>query len=124
MLLHQGPFDTPDESPAEEQQQIKPKSPQYHTREAVLIRSWSFMEWTENHKQYLRSVIMELALHSGAEYEVFLLVDVKDENVDLTDSAAVEAVKEKAVPPEFRDMVILFSEPMLSQWYPLIDEHK
>ncbi|OIW26475.1 hypothetical protein CONLIGDRAFT_716753 [Coniochaeta ligniaria NRRL 30616] len=85
-------------------------SPGYHSRTAIIVRSWNTMNWTPSHRQYLRSLIMELTLHSGGEYELFLLVDVK-------------RLKKESIPAEFHDIAVLFNEQVLGEWYPKIEEH-
>ena len=82
------------------------------------------MKWTEDHRQYLRALIMELSLHSGGEYEVFLLVHVKDDELPIfSDPATVEALR-NAIPEEFRNMALFFNTKMLEAWYPKIEEHR
>jgi hypothetical protein len=94
-------------------------------RSAVLVRIWHDMNWTENDKHYLRSLIMELSLGSGAEYEVFLMVHVKDPSLPIySDSSTVEKIKATFIPAEFRDIVILFNNKLLEAWYPNIEEHE
>ncbi|KAL4895304.1 hypothetical protein BDV59DRAFT_211635 [Aspergillus ambiguus] len=103
-----------------------PKSgPQYKARSAVLIRAWHTIQWTSNHLQYLRSLIMELSLHSGAEYEVFLLVDVKDDFLPIfSDASTVHQLKDVHIPPEFRNITVFFNNKLLDGWYPLLEEHR
>lgn len=97
---------------------------QYHARSAVLIRAWHDMVWTSNHREYLRALIMELALHSGAEYEVFLLVHVKDENLPIfSDGRTVDQLR-TSIPAEFRNMARFFNNKLLEAWYPKIEEHR
>lgn len=100
--------------------------PQPRPRSAIVLRAWHNMEWTDNLKQYIRSLIMELSLHTGAEFEVFILVHVKDDNypVHTNDESARQRVKEMFVPPEFRDLVVLFNDRILESWYPGIQEHR
>jgi hypothetical protein len=94
-------------------------------RSAVLVRIWHDMNWTENDKHYLRSLIMELSLGSGAEYEIFLMVHVKDPSLPIySDSSTVEKIKATFIPAEFRDIVILFNNKLLEAWYPNIEEHE
>ncbi|GAB1201896.1 hypothetical protein APSETT445_000491 [Aspergillus pseudonomiae] len=99
--------------------------PQFQSRSAVVLRTWHDMEWTENHKHYVRSLVMELSLHTGAEYEVFLLCHVKDPNVSLLvdDQDGMQRLKAKYIPPEFADMTILYNEETLKAWYPKVEEH-
>lgn len=96
----------------------------YSSRSAVIIRGFSDMKWSPNSIIYLRSLIMELSLHSGGEYEVFLLVHVTDNNIRLQTEDDIEALRQALIPPEFRRMTIFFNERMLHNWYRGIDEHK
>lgn len=85
------------------------------------------MHWTENLKQYIRALIMELALHSGAEYEIFLLTHVKDNDIPLygpESQSTIHQLREKYIPPEFQNMAVVFNEKTLQTWYPKIEEHK
>jgi hypothetical protein len=97
---------------------------QYHPRSAVLIRTWHNMVWTSNHREYLRALIMELSLHSGAEYEVFLLIHVKDDELPIfSDAKTIEELR-KSVPAEFRKMALFFNNKLLEAWFPKISEHR
>lgn len=101
-------------------QNLKP----YQPRSAVLIRAWHSMLWTANHREYLRALIMELALHSGAEYEVFLLIHVKDEELPIFSDAKTIQRLRKSIPAEFRNMALFFNDKLLEAWYPKIAEHR
>jgi hypothetical protein len=97
---------------------------QYYPRSAVLIRAWHDMVWTADLRQHLRSLIMELALHSGAEYRVFLLVHVKDDELPIfSDMQTIEQVKQ-GIPQEFRNISFFFNTKLLEAWYPRIYEHR
>lgn len=85
------------------------------------------MPWTENMKHYVRSLVMELSLHTGSEYQVFILTHVKDNNIPIyavngDDNA--QRLKERNMPKEFHDMTILFNDHTLESWYPAIEEHR
>ncbi|RDW68854.1 DUF3405 domain-containing protein [Aspergillus mulundensis] len=112
-----------DPPPDEDQGQ---SSPTPKKRSAVILRGWHDMVWTENLKQHVRSLIMELSLHSGGEYEVFLLTHVKDNDLLLyaTDEGKIQELKERFIPPEFWDITVLFNERTLQSWYPKVDEHR
>ncbi|EPS33487.1 hypothetical protein PDE_08449 [Penicillium oxalicum 114-2] len=114
---------TPSSHPADNAESADTGMKQYHARSAVLIRSWHSMLWTPNHREYLRAMIMELSLHSGGEYEVFLLVHVKDDALPLfSDPQTVHDLRE-TIPPEFRNMALFFNTKLLEAWYPKIEEH-
>ncbi|KAL3430416.1 hypothetical protein BDV09DRAFT_189300 [Aspergillus tetrazonus] len=79
-------------------------SPHNERRAAVVLRAWHNMTWTENMKQYVRSLVMELSLHSGGDN--------------------AQCLKEKFSPREFWDMTVFFSEETLKAWYPNVEEHR
>ncbi|KAL4949028.1 hypothetical protein BDW69DRAFT_188705 [Aspergillus filifer] len=100
--------------------------PRLHPRSAVILRAWHDLEWTENMKHYVRSLIMELSLHSGAEYEVILLTHVKDNNIPLygpDEGQNIQMLKDRYIPRGFGDITILWNERTLESWYPRVDEH-
>ncbi|KAJ5583987.1 uncharacterized protein N7459_003787 [Penicillium hispanicum] len=99
-------------------------APRHHPRSAMLIRVWHQMEWTPNLIHYVRSVIMELSLHSGGEYEVFILVDVKDDIPIHNNDGTAEKIKKLFIPAEFHDISILFNNMVLQSWYPDVEEHE
>ncbi|KAJ5679340.1 hypothetical protein N7462_007584 [Penicillium macrosclerotiorum] len=95
----------------------------YHPRSAVLIRAWHSMLWTTNHREYLRALIMGLSLHSGAEYEVFLLIHVKDDELPIFSDRKTVSELRTSIPPEFRNISLFFNNKLLEAWYPRISEH-
>ncbi|KAJ5795053.1 hypothetical protein N7457_001652 [Penicillium paradoxum] len=101
----------------------KPDYLSYKSRSAVVLRASESMKWTASHAQYLRSLIMELSLHSGSEYSVFFMVDIHNQSIDLKDDETIEALKQELVPAEFRNMTLFFSERLLEEWYPKMEEH-
>lgn len=105
------------------QWQAKRKS--YKKRNAIVLRTWDGNEWTVDTTQYVRSYIMELALHSGAEYEVILLVEVKDLKKKIFDNPkAYREALLTSVPDEFVDMTVLFNRMLLEAWYPKVGRHE
>ncbi|KAJ5768885.1 hypothetical protein N7520_003444 [Penicillium odoratum] len=97
----------------------------YHTRTAVILRSWINKHYTENDLHFIRSMIMELSLFSGAEYEVILLVDSKDIEIpDPSDNTGMDEFKKKYLPQELQGIAVFFDEKILADWYPKIDVHE
>ena len=95
------------------------------SRTAVVLRTWLGMEYTEDDIYYIRSIIMELSLLSGAEYEVILLVDAK--SIDLphpADTVGLDGLKKKSLPRELQDLAVFFNARILKDWYPKIDVHE
>lgn len=67
---------------------------------------------------------MELALHSGAEYEVFLLIHVRDDEMPIYSDAKTMEKLRKSIPKEFRKLALFFNTKLLEAWYPKIAEHR
>ena len=96
---------------------IKAKS-----RTALIIRAESGKEYTENEKQNIRSLITELSLRSGGEYQVFLLVLIKEDLPIWSDKTVYEKAVQDNVPQEFWDMTSLWNEGAVKEKYPKIPE--
>ncbi|KAI2613275.1 hypothetical protein GGR54DRAFT_331012 [Hypoxylon sp. NC1633] len=93
-------------------------------RTAIILRTWDNYNYTASRKAWLRALIAETALHSGGEFQVFLLVNVKDNANRLDqDAASYEETLRATVPVEFRDMALLYSERVLETWFPQIPNH-
>ncbi|TQB69431.1 hypothetical protein MPDQ_001867 [Monascus purpureus] len=91
------------------------------SRTAVLIRSYTGKVYSENDKQVIRSMITELALQSGGEYEVVLLVHVRDDNIPIDDPEVCQQVLRENVPQEFWGITTLWNMPTAAARYPLVD---
>ncbi|KAK5166730.1 uncharacterized protein LTR77_008274 [Saxophila tyrrhenica] len=99
------------------------KGAQYHSRTAVLIRSWEGYVYTSNDIENIRSLVTELSLLSGGEYQVFLFVNVKNENASIyQDEQVYKDIIQQHVPDELQDIAILWNEYMLEEWYPKIGD--
>lgn len=98
--------------------------PAHKHRTAVILRSWIDKKYTEDDLHYIRSMVTELSLLSGAEYEVILLVDAKTTELPPPgDMAGLESLK-TALPQELRDLAVFFNSKILEDWYPKIDVHE
>ena len=92
-------------------------------RTAVLFRSYDGFKYTSDIIRTMRSVITELVLQSGGEYEVFLLVQVKDKNIPIFDDLEkYERIKQESVPKEFWNMTILWNEGLWEKLYPKLPD--
>ncbi|KAL1958808.1 hypothetical protein VTO42DRAFT_3645 [Malbranchea cinnamomea] len=98
------------------------KSAPAQKRTAFLLRSWTGKEYSENDKHNIRSMVTELSLMSGGEYEVVLLVHVKDDNIPIWEEATYQAVLEQHVPKEFWNITELWSMSVVKQPYKALDE--
>jgi hypothetical protein len=80
-------------------------------RTAVVIRSWDEFEYREEDILHLRAMISELSLASGGEYDIHLLVQVKDEAKYpiWADAETYQKHLEESVPKEFHGITTLWS---------------
>ena len=93
-------------------------------RTAVILRTWLGMKYTENDLYHIRSMVMELSLYSGGEYEVILLIDCQGEELPAeSDATAWKFFRKKHLPQELWGLAMFFNAEMLSDWYPDIDVH-
>lgn len=101
---------------------IRPENPA-ESRTAVLLRSYTGKQYTENDIQVMRALISELSLRTGGKYQVYLLVQVKDQLEDLAlwDAATYKYVLQTQVPREFHDIAILWGSYQVQEMYPLLD---
>lgn len=87
-------------------------------RTAVVVRTWDTYKYGEEDILYLRALIAELSLGSGGEYDVHLLVQVKDETIPLwADEEAYEKHLRKSTPEEFWGLATLWSETQMEMLY-------
>lgn len=94
------------------------------SRSAIVFRSYDGFTYKEDMLRVMRSVIQELALGSGGEYEAFLLVQVKDTTIPIFDDAdSYEEVVRNSVPKEFQNMTVLWNAALWSKLYPKVPEH-
>lgn len=91
-------------------------------RTVVLIRTWQGYEYDDEDIMYLRSLISELSLHSGAEYTIHFLIHVKDDSQIWSDEAIHAKVLNESLPLEFQGMGTLWSEPQMQLIYPGLHE--
>ncbi|KAL8824688.1 MAG: hypothetical protein Q9170_008075, partial [Blastenia crenularia] len=99
-------------------------SKQHKRRNAILLRTYDEKKYTPDNLYHIRSMITELSLHSGAEYEVFLMVQIIDLDKHIfSDPAVYQEALDQYVPREFHNISILFNVPLLEAWYPKAGNH-
>lgn len=91
-----------------------------------MVRTWRGYEYMDEDLHYIRSLVVEAALKTGGEYQVILLVDMKDYEIDIFASEPnyLQALDDSGVPPEFESMAVLWDDRLLESWYPLVEEHR
>jgi hypothetical protein len=88
-------------------------------RTAVVVRVWDEFEYKEEDILNLRAMISELSLGSGGEYNVHLLVQVKNEAKYpiWADENVYKSHLEESVPQEFHGIATLWSETQMLMLY-------
>ncbi|KAL7799066.1 hypothetical protein V8C37DRAFT_366434 [Trichoderma ceciliae] len=87
-------------------------------RSAILLRSYTGKVYTKNDKETIRAMISELSLKTGGEFQVFLLVQVKDKNLHPFDDPEVyQGVLQKHIPPEFHGITVLWNDQQVWDIY-------
>jgi hypothetical protein len=95
--------------------------PEAEPRTALLLRSYTGKDYNDNDKQVIRSLVTELSLRTGGEYQVFLLVHVRDASYNLTNTTTYRAVLEEQIPSEFHNMTVLWNDAAVHALYPKLD---
>lgn len=88
-------------------------------RTAVVVRAWDTFVWHEEDILNLRAMIIELSLGSGAEYDVHLLVEVKNEaqHPIWADARAYRMHLKNCVPEEFQGIATMWSQTQMLMTY-------
>ncbi|KAJ4346889.1 uncharacterized protein N0V89_010822 [Didymosphaeria variabile] len=95
----------------------------YHARTAVLIRAWTGYTFEQNDITAIRAMISELSLSSGGEYEIFLLMHVKEPTLDIFGNATLyHEVLMQNVPQELQSIALLWNEAIFPSWYPKVGD--
>ncbi len=88
-------------------------------RSAYVLRSWTGYKYSDIQLLSLRAMINELSLKSGGEYDVHLLVHVKNDSIPIWASEEVyRQTLQENVPREFWDITTLWSEQQMRAYYP------
>ncbi|TKA25443.1 hypothetical protein B0A50_06310 [Salinomyces thailandicus] len=88
-------------------------------RQAYVLRTWTGYNYGEHEILSMRAMINELALKSGGEYDVHLLLHVKNNSLPIwaSDDLYRETL-EANVPREFWNITTLWSEKQMEMYYP------
>ncbi|KAF6835428.1 hypothetical protein CPLU01_04299 [Colletotrichum plurivorum] len=94
------------------------KTKAHDPRTAVLLRSYTGKKYSENDKQVIRALVSELSLRSGGEFQIFLLLHVKEQELDiLNDEATYQYVLNEHVPLEFHGITKLWNDKSVWDTY-------
>ncbi|KAG9664537.1 MFS general substrate transporter, partial [Aureobasidium melanogenum] len=88
-------------------------------RQAIVLRTWTGYRYTRQAIMNLRALLTEVSLGSGGEYDVHLLVHVKNNSARFWESEELyNQIRQESVPAEFRGLVTLWSEKQMEYVYP------
>lgn len=94
-------------------------------RSAIVLRTKEDAEYVDDVLPYIRSLIVELGLLSGGEYEVMLLVETANNTLDIFSNAELYGqILGRAVPRELQGITYLWNQKAMEQWYPKVEEHE
>jgi hypothetical protein len=89
------------------------------TRQAYILRAYTGYKYDDHQILTIRAMITELSLKSGGEYDIHLLVQVKDDSIPIwTDREIYRQTLEESVPEEFWGISTLWSEELMRLYYP------
>ena len=87
-------------------------------RTAVIVRTWNDFQYDEEDLLYLRAIVSELSIASGAEYELHFLIHVKDNDLPIwSNKEEYQRVMNESLPAEFQGMGTLWSERQMGLLY-------
>ncbi|KAL7942177.1 hypothetical protein V8C42DRAFT_160077 [Trichoderma barbatum] len=113
------PFDSGAGDEANDSKIVKEK------RSVILLRSYTGKVYSKNDKETMRAMISELSLKTGGEFEVVLLVQVKDKKLQIFDDPEVyQSVLQKHIPPEFHDITVLWNDKQVWDIYTELKDEK
>lgn len=87
-------------------------------RHAFILRAWTGIEWSPMRVITTRSLISELALKTGGQYDVHILMHITDDSIDISDQATATKLVHDNVPEEFWDITTPWSVPDMAEYYP------
>ena len=97
-------------------------------RQALVLRGHEQFKWRKNDLLYTRSLVAELSLASGGEYEVILMIQLNGEEhanlttADFHNETLLNRLSEQYVPAEFRELAVFFNSNVLKDLYPEVQQ--
>lgn len=87
-------------------------------RNVFILRAWTGIEWTPMRIINTRALISEMALKSGGQFDVHILMHVTDDSIDISVPATATKIVHDNVPEEFWDITTPWSVPDMAEYYP------
>lgn len=90
-----------------------------YQRQAVIIRTYTGYKWTQYAILNIRAMINEVSLKSGGQFDVHLLLHVRDSSTVIwNDAKERQSILDSNIPKEFHSLCTLWSEAQMKQYYP------
>ncbi len=97
----------------------QPAGMQRVQRHAFVLRTWADYTYDQHQILAMRAMVSELALKSGGEYDVHLLVHIKNDTIPIwADEDVYQKTLQEAVPREFWNISTLWSVQQMKMYYP------
>lgn len=87
-------------------------------RHALVLRAWTGIEWSPMRIITTRSLITELSLKSGGQYDVHILLHITDDSIDISNQDTAMKLVHDNIPEEFWDITTPWSVPDMAEYYP------
>lgn len=106
-------------APEDEKSRAEWKPKKQVSRQAYILRSYTGYKYDDHQLLTMRAMIAELSLKTGGEYDVHLLVQVRDVGIPIwTDKEIYQKTLREHVPEEFWAITTLWSEELMRLYYP------
>ena len=90
-------------------------------RTAIVLRAYESFNWTEDDMVNVRAMMTELSLYTGGEYQVFVLLHVRDKSEVEPNG---DAAKVRYVPKSFLNMTEVWNYTDCEMEYPKVGEYE
>lgn len=88
-------------------------------RTAIVVRCYAGFKWTPHAVLNFRALVAELSLQSGGEYDIHILLHVRDESLPVwADAETADQFIADNIPAEFRGLVSTWSVAQMRVLYP------
>lgn len=123
-LYHESTDSLSSTSPSHSNTTFQKRNTEVISRKALIIRTWSDYNYDDEDLIYLRSLMWELSLQTGGEYNVHFLVHVRDNGLPIwADEKVYHKVLNDSLPAEFHGLGTLWSETQMGMIYNKLPEN-
>ncbi|KAK7733836.1 hypothetical protein SLS63_004622 [Diaporthe eres] len=87
-------------------------------RNALVLRAWTGIDWSPMRIITTRSLINELSLKTGGQYDIHILLHITDDSINISNPETARKMIEENIPEEFWDITTPWSVPAMAEYYP------